>query len=108
MTEYQCRAVKAVTHAIHQLGGEIEFHKAGIEGDFLRGTANCSRGRISVDLNEDDYVATFEVGAVERVFERPDYASEREMIDALCEALQTEIAQGSFPFFGQGGHAPLL
>jgi len=99
MTVYQRRAVEAVTHAIHQLGGEIQFHESETGGDFLRGIASCSRGRVSVDLNEDDYVATIDVGGTERIFERPDYDSEHEMIAALCEALQLEIAQGPYPFF---------
>jgi hypothetical protein len=99
MTAYQRRAVEAVTDAIHELGGEVQFHQASTGGDFLRGTATCSRGQISVDLNEDDFVATIEVGGAERLFERPDFDSERAMIEALCEALQTEIALGPYPFF---------
>lgn len=102
LTEYQSRAAAAVTAAIRKLGGEIEFRDDGISETVWLGETSCSRGPILVYLYEDDWSADFSVGSVRRVFERPEFDSQGAMIDKLCEELETEIAQGTYPFFPPG------
>lgn len=99
LTDFQRRAAEAVTAAIRRLGGELEFRDDGVHETVWLGERSCSRGRILVYLYEDDRSADFAVGDAKRVFERPDFDSHPAMIQKLCEELELEIAQGTFPFF---------
>jgi hypothetical protein len=98
-TDFQRRLADAVTDAIRAMGGDITFRATGVDDEIWLGESICSRGEILVYLYESDYVADFVVGDADRVLEKPDFDSQEALISAFCEALQTEIAQGPYPFF---------